>query len=126
MRDTGSNPIIVRTYAPARRIVVIVAVTLLALFALYVIYELGRYDAGYCHNARCQRRCSERARGRVELEQPWRSDCKHEWPCHSGISWHCDHNCDQRGADRHGVDNCHCGSGRDSQCGSHSEFHHCG
>ena len=37
MRESGSPPVIVRTYAPARRIAVIVAVTLLAAFALYVI-----------------------------------------------------------------------------------------
>ena len=56
MRESGSKPVIVRTYAPARRIVVIVAVTLLALFALYVIYELGRYDAGYDRLAVAQQR----------------------------------------------------------------------
>jgi hypothetical protein len=47
MRESASSPVIVRTYAPVRRIVSIVAVVLLGGFALYVIYELGRYDAGY-------------------------------------------------------------------------------
>jgi hypothetical protein len=56
MRESGNQPVIVRTYAPARRIVVIVAVTLLAAFALYVIYELGRYDAGYDRLAVAQQR----------------------------------------------------------------------
>jgi hypothetical protein len=56
MRDSGNNPVIVRTYAPTRRVVVVVAVTLLAAFALYVIYELGRYDAGYDRLAVAQQR----------------------------------------------------------------------
>jgi hypothetical protein len=47
MREPRNNAVIVRTYAPVRRIVSIVAVVLLGGFALYVIYELGRYDAGY-------------------------------------------------------------------------------
>src|ERR1700689_2996117 len=45
--STANGPVIVRTYAPVRRVAVIVVVALLAAFALYVIYELGRYDAGY-------------------------------------------------------------------------------
>jgi hypothetical protein len=56
MRESGNNPVIVRTYAPARRVVAVVAVTLLAAFALYVIYELGRYDAGYDRLAVAQQR----------------------------------------------------------------------
>lgn len=56
MRESGSNSVIVRTYAPVHRIVAIVAVTLLGAFALYVIYELGRYDAGYDRQAVAQQR----------------------------------------------------------------------
>jgi hypothetical protein len=56
MRESGNKPVIVRTYAPTRRVVVVVAVTLLAAFALYVIYELGRYDAGYDRLAVAQER----------------------------------------------------------------------
>jgi hypothetical protein len=56
MSESGSNPVIVRTYAPARRVWAIVAVTLLAAFALYVIYELGRYNAGYDRLAVAQQR----------------------------------------------------------------------
>jgi len=56
MRQSASNPVIVRTYAPARRVAAIVAVTLLGIFALYVIYELGRYDAGYDRLAVAQQR----------------------------------------------------------------------
>ena len=33
MRESASNPVIVRTYAPARRLVAAVAVTLLVAFA---------------------------------------------------------------------------------------------
>ena len=39
--------LVVRPHAPARRIVFTAAISLLVLFALYVIYELGRYNAGY-------------------------------------------------------------------------------
>jgi cell division protein FtsB len=58
MRESGSNPVIVRTYAPARRVWAIVAVTLLAAFALYVIYEFGRYNAGYDRLAVAQQRAA--------------------------------------------------------------------
>lgn len=56
MRESGTNPVIVRTYAPVRRIASIVAVAFLGVFALYVIYELGRYDAGYDRLAVAQQR----------------------------------------------------------------------
>ncbi|HEY5101804.1 MAG TPA: DUF6776 family protein [Steroidobacteraceae bacterium] len=56
MRDTGSNPVIVRTYAPLRRLLGLVATVLLTVFALYVIYELGRYNAGYDRLAVAQQR----------------------------------------------------------------------
>lgn len=55
MRDS-SSPIIVRTYAPMRRVIVVVVALALAAFALYVIYELGRYDAGYDRLAVAQQR----------------------------------------------------------------------
>jgi cell division protein FtsB len=51
-----SISVIVRTYAPVRRSVAIAAVVLLGAFALYVIYELGRYDAGYDRLAVAQQR----------------------------------------------------------------------
>jgi hypothetical protein len=56
MRDTGSNPVIVRTYAPLRRVLGLVATAVLTVFALYVIYELGRYNAGYDRLAVAQQR----------------------------------------------------------------------
>ena len=48
--------VIVRPHAPMRRVLTVIAVTLLALFALYVVYELGRFDAGYDRLAVSQER----------------------------------------------------------------------
>jgi hypothetical protein len=42
-----SRSLVVRTYAPWRRAIIISAAALLTLFVLYVVYEWGRYDAGY-------------------------------------------------------------------------------
>jgi len=56
MRETGSNPVIVRTYAPLRRVLALIATLLLFMFALYVIYEFGRYNAGYDRLAVAQQR----------------------------------------------------------------------
>jgi hypothetical protein len=39
--------LVVRTYAPARRWIVLALVALLTGLALYVMFELGRYKAGY-------------------------------------------------------------------------------
>src|ERR1039457_3467207 len=39
--------LVVRTYAPARRWVTLAILLLLAGLALYVMFELGRYKAGY-------------------------------------------------------------------------------
>ena len=39
-----------------RRVVAVIAITLLGLFALYVVYELGRFDAGYDRLAVSQER----------------------------------------------------------------------
>jgi len=65
MRDSASNPVIVRTYAPMRRVAVLVAIALLAAFALYVIYELGRYNGGYDRLAVAQ----QRAELEVEIDK---------------------------------------------------------
>jgi hypothetical protein len=51
--------LVVRKHAPTRRIVLIAAVVLLALFTAYVIYELGRYNAGYDRLAVAQQRTEE-------------------------------------------------------------------
>jgi hypothetical protein len=47
---------VVRTRAPGIRTVLSVASLLVGLFALYVVYELGRYDAGYDRQAVAQQR----------------------------------------------------------------------
>ncbi|MDB6087551.1 MAG: hypothetical protein JWN85_335 [Gammaproteobacteria bacterium] len=52
----GRPSLVVRTHAPIRRIILIAVVTLLALFAFYVVYELGRYNAGYDRLAVAQER----------------------------------------------------------------------
>ena len=52
---TSSN-LVVRTHAPARWLLTVIALTFLAAFALYVVYELGRFDAGYDRQAVSQER----------------------------------------------------------------------
>lgn len=48
--------LVVRTYAPARYWLTRAALALLGIFALYVVYELGRFDAGYDRLAVAQQR----------------------------------------------------------------------
>jgi hypothetical protein len=55
-RASSHSGVIGRTQAPARRLILNGVLVLLALFALYVIYELGRYDAGYDRLAVAQQR----------------------------------------------------------------------
>jgi len=52
----GKPSVVIRTHAPVRRFIVLGAIPLIGLFALYVIYELGRYDAGYDRLAAAQAR----------------------------------------------------------------------
>ena len=49
-------PLVVRQRAPALRHALRIAVGLVCLFALYVVYEFGRYDAGYDRQAAAQQR----------------------------------------------------------------------
>jgi hypothetical protein len=51
--------LVVRKHAPTRRIILIVAVALIGLFAAYVIYEFGRYNAGYDRMAVQQQRTEQ-------------------------------------------------------------------
>jgi hypothetical protein len=44
---TPKPSLVVRRHTPIRRIILMAAVALIGLFTLYVIYELGRYNAGY-------------------------------------------------------------------------------
>ena len=65
-KDGRPTPsLVVRTHAPTRRIILIAAIALIVLFATYVIYELGRYNAGYDRLAVSQ----ERAEKEVEIER---------------------------------------------------------
>lgn len=57
--------LVVRHHAPMRRVLTVIAITLLGLFALYVVYELGRFDAGYDRLAVSQ----ERAEHEVTVER---------------------------------------------------------
>src|SRR5262245_66030583 len=57
--------LVVRHHSPMRRVVAVIAVTLLGVFALYVVYELGRFDAGYDRLAVSQ----ERAEHEVTLDR---------------------------------------------------------
>ncbi|MGB9332871.1 MAG: DUF6776 family protein [Steroidobacteraceae bacterium] len=61
----GGTPQVVRARAPALRTVLLIAALLVALFALYVVYELGRYNAGYDRQAVAQ----ERTEFEVRIEQ---------------------------------------------------------
>lgn len=49
-------PQVVHRRSPARRILVALATTLIGLFGVYVVYELGRYNAGYDRQAVAQQR----------------------------------------------------------------------
>ncbi len=61
----ASSTLVVRTQAPARRVLTVIALTLLGAFALYVVYELGRHDAGYDRLAVSQ----ERAEHEVSIDR---------------------------------------------------------
>lgn len=54
-RNDGA-PLVVRPRAPALRVALLVSAVLIGLFAFYVVYELGRYDAGFDRQAVAQRR----------------------------------------------------------------------
>src|ERR1700758_3723914 len=51
MLGKDGAPLVVRQHRPALRTALVVASVLVGLFALYVVYELGRYDAGYDRQA---------------------------------------------------------------------------
>lgn len=43
----GRPSLVIRTHAPARRLIIFGIVLLIVAFAMYVVYELGRFNAGY-------------------------------------------------------------------------------
>ena len=62
--------LVVRTYAPARRWVMLCILILLAGLALYVMFELGRYSAGYDAMMAAKQRDTLRAQiDKLEREQ---------------------------------------------------------
>lgn len=59
-KDGRPKPsLVVRRHAPIRRIILVSAVVLIGLFTAYVIYELGRYNAGYDRLAVAQQRTEQ-------------------------------------------------------------------
>jgi hypothetical protein len=66
----GRSSLVIRTHSPARRLVIISVVTVLAAFALYVVYELGRFNAGYDRLAVAQ----QRTELEVEIERLGKSN----------------------------------------------------
>ena len=50
------TPQVVRARAPALRTALLIAALLIGLFAVYVVYEFGRYNAGYDRQAVAQQR----------------------------------------------------------------------
>jgi hypothetical protein len=61
MRSSEGRPsLVIRTHSPARRWIFIGIALVLVLFALYIVYELGRFNAGYDR--------LEAAQQRTELE----------------------------------------------------------
>jgi hypothetical protein len=43
----GRSNLVIRAHAPARRLIIFGIVALIAAVALYIVYELGRFNAGY-------------------------------------------------------------------------------
>jgi hypothetical protein len=63
--NTGGEPVVVQRRAPMLRTALFVATVLIGLFAVYVIFELGRYVAGYDRQAAAQ----ERSELEVRIEE---------------------------------------------------------
>jgi hypothetical protein len=67
---SGTAPLVVRQYAPALRRLLYGLGALIALLAFYIVYEFGRYNAGYDRQAAAQRR----AELQVQIEHLDRSN----------------------------------------------------
>src|SRR6201990_983404 len=50
------SSLVIRAHSPKRRLIIIGVVTVLVLFAMYIVYELGRFNAGYDRLATAQQR----------------------------------------------------------------------
>ncbi|TLY98453.1 MAG: hypothetical protein E6K38_01620 [Gammaproteobacteria bacterium] len=80
-RESGA-PRIVRPARSGVRAALIVAGVLLGVFALYVVYELGRYNAGYDRQAVAQ----QRTELEVRIEHLERANRPRSWRS-TGASW---------------------------------------
>jgi hypothetical protein len=67
--DARSN-LVVRKHSPGRRLVLLGIFVLLSVFALYIVYELGRFNAGYDRLAAAQ----QRTELEVEIERLGKSN----------------------------------------------------
>jgi hypothetical protein len=66
----GRSSLVIRTHSPARRLIIIGVVSVLVAFALYVVYELGRFNAGYDRLSVAQ----QRTELEVEIERLGKSN----------------------------------------------------
>jgi hypothetical protein len=65
LATTEGSPLVVRRRAPMLRSALFIATLLIGVFALYVVYELGRYNAGYDRQLVAQ----QRTELEVQIEQ---------------------------------------------------------
>src|SRR3569832_74051 len=57
MRSSDGRPnLVIRSHSPTRRLVLIGVIVLIAALALYIVYEYGRFNAGYDRLAAAQQR----------------------------------------------------------------------
>ena len=57
MRSSDGRPnLVIRSHSPTRRLIFIGAILLIAALALYIVYEYGRFNAGYDRLAAAQQR----------------------------------------------------------------------
>ena len=69
MLGKDGTPQVVRQRRPALRTALLIATVFVGLFAFYVVYELGRYDAGYDRQAVAQQRTALEVRiGHLEKD----------------------------------------------------------
>ena len=71
MRSSDGRPsLVIRSHAPARRFIIVGVLSVIAAFALYIVYELGRFNAGYDRLAVAQ----QRTELEVEIERLGKSN----------------------------------------------------
>jgi hypothetical protein len=66
----GRPTLVIRAHSPVRRFIIIGVITVLTAFALYIVYELGRFNAGYDRLAVAQ----QRTELEVEIERLGKSN----------------------------------------------------